>query len=274
VTSDAGLLPYRELDDALGLSALAGEMLADARVGRNGWHAKCWHALKFGFGRRLPVIRQAEAAECGHQNERQAKHRRLDAAGQGRQASPDAFRADKNDRAAVMQQRAQRDPLELYRQRAEKNGRKLEDVLSRVSEFEAITDPVERHRWINRAYSANDQEIGQHLYHGTSPSGSMQQAFQEQIVHAVGEFDKAHPDIPIGHPLRNRAVEILEKRDKRLDIKSATSVREVFERALSLAWQDHPQNKARMGTIKMLEDRDAARTEGLACRVQKKMATV
>ena len=39
VTSDAGLLAYRELDNALRLTEMAGETLADARTGRNGRHA-------------------------------------------------------------------------------------------------------------------------------------------------------------------------------------------------------------------------------------------
>jgi hypothetical protein len=38
ITSDAGLLPYRELDDAVGLTDTGAEMLADARTGKNGRH--------------------------------------------------------------------------------------------------------------------------------------------------------------------------------------------------------------------------------------------
>ncbi len=38
ITSDGGLLAYRELDDALGLSEGAGGLLQDSRTGKNGWH--------------------------------------------------------------------------------------------------------------------------------------------------------------------------------------------------------------------------------------------
>ena len=38
ITSDAGLLPYRELDDTLGLTDTGAERLADARTGKNGRH--------------------------------------------------------------------------------------------------------------------------------------------------------------------------------------------------------------------------------------------
>jgi len=34
-----GLLAYRELDDALDLTEIAGDVLADARSGKNGRHA-------------------------------------------------------------------------------------------------------------------------------------------------------------------------------------------------------------------------------------------
>jgi hypothetical protein len=51
VTSNAGLLAYRELDDALGLSAMAGERLADARTGKNGRHALVGMLLETVCGR-------------------------------------------------------------------------------------------------------------------------------------------------------------------------------------------------------------------------------
>jgi hypothetical protein len=38
ITSDSGLLAYRELDDAIGLTDTGADTLADARTGKNGRH--------------------------------------------------------------------------------------------------------------------------------------------------------------------------------------------------------------------------------------------
>jgi hypothetical protein len=51
VTSDAGLLPFRELDDVLGLMVIAGQNLADARTGRNGRHDLIGMLRQSVFGR-------------------------------------------------------------------------------------------------------------------------------------------------------------------------------------------------------------------------------
>jgi len=51
VTSDAGLLPYRQLDTAVGLTETSADTLADARTGGNGRHRLAGLRRQSLFGR-------------------------------------------------------------------------------------------------------------------------------------------------------------------------------------------------------------------------------
>ena len=51
ITCDAGLLPYRELDDALRLTDTGADRLADARTGKNGRHRLAGLLRQSVFGR-------------------------------------------------------------------------------------------------------------------------------------------------------------------------------------------------------------------------------
>jgi hypothetical protein len=97
VTSDAKLLAYHEHDDALGLSAMAGKMLADARTGKNGRHALVGLLRQSVFGRlagyedvndseRRRMIRQCTGLSAARQR-RVARLRRGKWAGSRRSGS-------------------------------------------------------------------------------------------------------------------------------------------------------------------------------------------
>ena len=51
ITSNGGFLAYRELDDALGLTEVAGDVFQDSRTGKNGWHGMTGQFRQSLFGR-------------------------------------------------------------------------------------------------------------------------------------------------------------------------------------------------------------------------------
>jgi hypothetical protein len=66
LTSDAGLLAFRDLDDALGLTDLAGQILTDTRTGKNGRHTLTAQVRQSVFGRLAGYEDVNDADRMGH----------------------------------------------------------------------------------------------------------------------------------------------------------------------------------------------------------------
>lgn len=66
VTSDAGLLAFRELDDALGLTEMAGQVLAYLRTGKNNRHTLTAQFRQSVFGRLARYEDVNDADRLGH----------------------------------------------------------------------------------------------------------------------------------------------------------------------------------------------------------------
>ena len=161
-------------------------------------------------------------------------------------------------RAVTMRQKADRDPMERYRQTAERNGTTIPDVLRKISEFEQISDPVERLSHINRAYGINDQAAASELYlravgqsqtqHPTAPTQSQ--------VNAVNDFNTRHPDA-LSQSLRPYAAQLMANGDKRL--KGARTDSELIDKAMAAAWFDrNPTAKASQKIQAKFHSRDEA----------------
>jgi hypothetical protein len=88
ITSDGGLVAYRELDDVLALTANGGERLAETRTGRN----RCHGLLRQSVFGRLAGYEEVHDAERLCSDALGGRRRRTDGVGQPRPARWGALR--------------------------------------------------------------------------------------------------------------------------------------------------------------------------------------
>ncbi len=68
VTTDAGFLAYRELDDALELTEMAGDVSCGNRAGKNAWHGMTGQFRQSLFGRLGGYDLKADVTAVGRES--------------------------------------------------------------------------------------------------------------------------------------------------------------------------------------------------------------
>jgi hypothetical protein len=195
----------------------------------------------------------------------------------GEKRDPDVF---EQVRAATLQQKASKDPMERHRQLAEANGTTPVAILDKVREIDQIQDPIERLSALNRIQGINDQAAAAELYKRAVGQGDDNgQARLQHANEAVAEFQRRYPG-PVEKQLEPAVKKILADHpgDDDPKWKGCQTLYEKLERAYAYAW--HEQNgtaRASKGVAARFAETDAARDAGLAAsrtaRIAKRIAS-
>ncbi len=141
-------------------------------------------------------------------------------------------------KAAYLEHKAEKDPVERFRQRAEKNlgPGGFHETLRRVEEFDNQPDLGERLRWVARTHGVSDDQMRDEIVKVYTPQ-------DPEITSAIAKFDQKYND-PLSKSLRPAAARILSDPRNSSYFPDHMSTDQKLETAFALAFhaaQEQPE---------------------------------